>query len=86
MKPIHDDEPGERRLEQFIHRQTRMFEIITPFRSVALMVEGSGLLVAAAVKRARQTAILENERTLGPSLKLLSPSQGRKLVTKLHMV
>ena len=83
---IRYDEPVERRLAQFIHRQTRMFEIITPFRRAALMVESSDPLVAAAMKRARQAAVHEIERALGPALKLLSPSQRRRLVTNLHVV
>jgi AcrR family transcriptional regulator len=83
---IRYDEPVERRLEQFIHRQTRMFEIITPFRRAALMVENSDPLVAAAMQRVRQAAVHEIERALGPTLKLLSPSQGRRLMTNLHVV
>jgi len=83
---ISYDEPVERRLEQFIYRQTRMFEIITPFRRAALIVESTDPLVAAAMKRARNGAIHEIERALGPALKLLSPSQGRRLVTNLHVV
>src|SRR5215472_16244802 len=83
---IRYDEPVERRLEQFIHRQTRMFEIITPFRRAALMVESSDPLVAAAMQRVRQAAVHEIERALGPTLKLLSPSQGRRLMTNLHVV
>jgi AcrR family transcriptional regulator len=70
---IRYDEPVERRFEQFIHRQTRMFEIITPFRRVALMMESGDPLVAQP-KRMRQAKILEIERAFGPSLKLLSPS------------
>jgi hypothetical protein len=62
-----------------------MFEIITPFRRMALMMESGDPLVAQP-KRMRQAAILEIERALGPALKLLSPSQRRKLMTKLHVV
>jgi AcrR family transcriptional regulator len=83
---VRYNEPVERRLEQFIHRQTRMFEIITPFRRAALMVESIDPLVASAMKRARHAAVHEIERTLGPALKLLSPSQGRWLVANLHVV
>src|SRR5581483_10857400 len=50
-QPICYDEPAERRLEQFIHRQTRMLEIVTPFRRAALMVESIDPLVAAAMTR-----------------------------------
>jgi hypothetical protein len=85
-QPICYDDPVERRLKQFIHRQTRMFEIITPFRRAALMVESSDPLVAATMKRARQAVVHEIERALGPALKLLSPSEGRRLVTMLRVV
>jgi AcrR family transcriptional regulator len=85
-QPICYDEPVERRLEQFIHRQTRMLEIITPFRRAALMVESIDPLVAAAMTRARHAAVHEIERALGPTLKLLSPGERRRLVTNLHVV
>src|SRR5215472_6145549 len=85
-EPIDNDEPVEQRLEQFIHRQTRMFEIITPFRRAALMVENNDPLVAAAMKRARHAAVHQIERALGPVLKLLPSSQGRRLVIQLHVV
>ena len=50
---IRYDEPVERLLEQFINRQSRIFEIITPFRRAVLTVEHTDPLVAAAMKRAR---------------------------------
>jgi AcrR family transcriptional regulator len=85
-EPIRDDEPVERRLEQFIHRQARMLEIITPFRRAALIVESIDPLVAAAMIRVRHAAVHEIERALGPTPKLLSPSERRRLVTNLHVV
>jgi hypothetical protein len=85
-EPVPYNEPVERRLEQFIHRQTRMLEIITPFRRAALMVESVDPLVAAAMTRVRHAAVHEIERALGPALKSLSPSERRRLVIKLHVV
>jgi AcrR family transcriptional regulator len=80
------NQPVERRIQQFIHRQTRMLEMVAPFRRAALMVESIDPLVAAAMTRARHAAVREIERTLEPALKLLSASQARKLVTNLHVV
>jgi AcrR family transcriptional regulator len=80
------DQPVEQRIQQFIQRQTRLLEVVTPFRRAALMVEGIDPLVAAAMMRSRHAAVHEIERTLGPTLTRLSPSQGRSLVRNLHVV
>ncbi len=72
------------RLERFLDIHTKRLEFVTPFHRTAAMVESIDPDVAQAMRGARNQAARELENALGPTLKSLSPSKKRDLITKLH--
>ena len=83
---ISDRGTAAERLELFVQKQTRRLESVTPFHRTAAMVESVDPDVAAAMKRARNAALRDLEKTLGSTLTPFSRSEKRDLLTRLHMV
>ncbi len=83
---IADRGSAAQRLQLFVQKQTSRLEYVTPFHRAAAMVESIDPDVAEAMKKARQAAARDLERTLGPALKAFSRNEKRTLLISLHMV
>lgn len=74
------------RLELFVEKHTRRLEYVTPIRRTAAMVERVDPDVAEAMRGARNAALRDLAKTLGPALVPFSRGEKRELLTALHMV
>lgn len=84
--PLPEHGSAAERLEQFLERQSRRLEYVTPLHRTAAMVESVDPDVARAMRGAREAALRDLEKTLGPTLKQFTRGEKRLLLTKLHMV
>ena len=74
------------RLELFVQKHTRRLEYVTPIHRTAAMVERVDPDVAEAMRGARNAALRDLAKTLGPALVPFSRGEKRELLTALHMV
>jgi hypothetical protein len=75
---------AEEGLQNFVDRQTSMYEVIAPFRRAAAMVEYNDQFVAAVMRQVRDAAVEDIAAAIGPDLRRLPMTKRRELLMILH--
>jgi TetR/AcrR family transcriptional regulator of autoinduction and epiphytic fitness len=85
-RDIPTEGSAQERLSRFVQTHARRLEFVASIRRTATMVESIDPDVAEAMRKAREAAGRDLERSLTPALKSLSPGARRELLMKLHIV